>query len=93
MMQMHTAQSLYEIHGLSSPRQRRRSRLIARLLVARIVGFAARIKQAIEDELAARQAIEELASMNDHMLCDLGISRGEIENAVRRPGPRSSFSA
>jgi uncharacterized protein YjiS (DUF1127 family) len=92
-MQMHTAQSLYEIHGLSTPRQRRRSRLIARLLVARIVGFLARVKRVVENELAARQAIDELASMNDHMLCDLGISRDEIESAVRRPAPRSSSSA
>jgi len=35
--------------------------------------------------LAARQAITELASMNDYMLRDLGINRCEIENAVRRP--------
>lgn len=89
-MQMHTAQSLYEVHGLSTPRQRRRARLIARLLVARIIGFVARAKRAIEGELAARQAIDELVSMNDHMLRDLGISRGEIESAVRRPTPRSS---
>ncbi len=43
------------------------------------------MKTAIEAELAARQAATELASMNDHMLRDLGISRCEIENAVRRP--------
>ena len=42
------------------------------------------MKTAIEAELAARHAIEELASMNDHMLRDLGITRGEIESTVRR---------
>jgi uncharacterized protein YjiS (DUF1127 family) len=84
-MEMHSRQSLYEIHGISLERRRRRSRLVARLLVTRIFEFLATVKRAIEAELAARQAIAELASMNDHMLRDLGISRCEIENAVRRP--------
>src|SRR5258708_1451868 len=83
IMEMHSRQSLYEIHGISLERRRRRSRLIARLLVTRVFEFLARVKRAIETELAARQAIAELASMNDHMLRDLGISRCEIENAVR----------
>ena len=82
-MEMHSRQSLYEIHGISF--ERRRSRLIARLLVNRIFEFLARVRRAIEAELAARQAITELASMNDHMLRDLGISRCEIENTLRRP--------
>jgi len=84
-MEMHSRGSLYEIHGISLERRRRRSRLIAQLLVARIFEFLARVKRAIEAELAARQAIAELASLNDHMLRDLGISRCEIENGVRRP--------
>ena len=82
-MEMHSRLSLYEIHGITF--ERRRSRLIARLLVTRIFEFLARVKRAIEAELAARQAITELASMNDHMLRDLGISRSEIEDAVRWP--------
>jgi uncharacterized protein YjiS (DUF1127 family) len=84
-MEMHSRQSLDEIHGINLERRRRRSRPIARLLVTRIFEFLTRVKRAIEAELAARQAITELASMNDHMLRDLGISRCEIENAVRRP--------
>jgi len=84
-MEMHSRQSLYEIHGISLELRRRRSRPIARLLVTRIFEFLARVKRAIEAELAARQAITELASMNDQMLRDLGINRCEIENAARRP--------
>ena len=84
-MEMHSRQSLYEIRGISLELRRRRSRLTARLLVTRIFEFLARVKRAIEAELAARQAITELASMNDQMLRDLGINRCEIENAVRRP--------
>ena len=84
-MEMHSRQSLDEIHGINLERRRRRSRPIARLLVTRIFEFLARVKRAIEAELAARQAITELASMNDQMLRDLGINRCEIENAVRRP--------
>jgi uncharacterized protein YjiS (DUF1127 family) len=58
------------------------------LLMMRIIRFPARLKRAIETELAVRQAIAELSQMNDHMLRDLGITRIDIENAVRRPGVR-----
>ena len=84
-MEMHSPQSIYEIHGITIQRRRRRSRLIARLAFTRILAFLKRIKIAIEAELAARHAIAELASMNDRMLRDLGITRSEIENVVRRP--------
>src|SRR5258708_38161577 len=83
-MEMHSPQSIYEIHGITIQRRRRRSRLIARLAFTRILAFLKRIKMAIEAELAARHAITELASMNDHMLRDLGITRSDIEDAVRR---------
>ena len=52
-MEMHSRQSLYEIHGISAER-RRRSRLTARLLVARIFAFLTKVKRAIEAELAVR---------------------------------------
>jgi uncharacterized protein YjiS (DUF1127 family) len=84
-MEMHSRQSLYEIHGISVARRPRRSRLTARLLIARIFTFLTKVKRAIEAELAARRAIAELADMNDHMLRDLGIARSEIESTVRRP--------
>jgi uncharacterized protein YjiS (DUF1127 family) len=59
------------------------------LLFMRIVKLLAHLKRAIEIELAARRAIDELSEMNDHMLRDLGITRTEIENVVRRPGLRA----
>jgi uncharacterized protein YjiS (DUF1127 family) len=82
---MHSQQSLYEIHFINVKRRRRRSRLIARRLTARIFAFLTTVTRAIEAELAARQAMTELAEMNDYMLRDLGIARNDIQNAVRRP--------
>jgi uncharacterized protein YjiS (DUF1127 family) len=84
-MEMHSRRSLYEIHGIDAPprRQPRRGR-IARRVIARLLAVLRKIKAAIEAELAARHAITELASMNDHMLRDLGITRSEIESTVRR---------
>jgi uncharacterized protein YjiS (DUF1127 family) len=84
VMEMHSRQSLYEIHGISAPRRRqKRRRPLARLAIARILAVLKRIKAAIEAELGARHATTELASMNDHMLRDLGITRSDIADAVR----------
>jgi uncharacterized protein YjiS (DUF1127 family) len=79
-MELHSRQSLYEIHGISDapPRRQKRRRPLARLAIARVLAVLKRIKAAIEAELAARYAITELASMNDHMLRDLGITRSDI---------------
>ena len=82
-MEMHSRQSLYEIHGISPERRRRRPRLTARLLIARIVSFLTGVKRATETELTVRRAMTELAEMDDHMLRDLGIHRGEIEDRLR----------
>ena len=92
-MGMHSRQSLYEIHGISDAPQRRqkRRRPLAGLAIARVLAVLKRIKAAIEAELAARHAITELASMNDHMLRDLGITRSEIGDAVR--GSRANVGA
>ena len=84
-MEMHSQESLYAIHGISVKRQRHGSRLIARRFIARILTFLTKVGRAIEAELAARQAMTELAEMSDHMLRDLGITRNEIASAVRRP--------
>ena len=54
-------------------------------LSMRIIKLLGRLKQAIETEWAVRHAISELSEMNDFMLRDLGITRGEIESVVRRP--------
>ena len=82
-MEMHSRQSLYDIHGISIERRRRRSRLIARLLIARVVALLTKLKRAIQTELAIRRAMNELAEMDDYMLRDLGIHRGEIEDRLR----------
>ena len=85
-MEMHSQRSLYEIHGISAPprREPRRGRIVRRA-ITRLLLFLKNMKTTIEAELAARAAMGELASMNDHMLRDLGITRGEIESTVRRP--------
>ena len=83
-MEMHSQASLYQIHGIVV-RRRGRSRPIVRRLIARILAYMTIVKRAIEAELVARQAMAELAEMDDRMLRDLGLSRSEIENRVRRP--------
>jgi uncharacterized protein YjiS (DUF1127 family) len=85
-MEMHSQPSLYEIQGVSAtPRRQSRRGRIARRAINRLLAILKRITAAVAADLAARHAITELASMNDHMLRDLGITRSEIENAVRRP--------
>ena len=85
-MEMHSRQSLNEIHGISAlPRRQRRWRSLARLGIAGILAVLKGMAKAIEAELAARHAITELASMDDHMLRDIGMTRYEIENLIRRP--------
>ena len=85
-MEIHSRQSFYEVHGISAlPRRHSRPSRIARRAITRFFAVLKAMKTAIEAELAARRAIEELGSMNDHMLRDLGITRTEIESKVRRP--------
>jgi uncharacterized protein YjiS (DUF1127 family) len=85
-MEMHSRQSLNEIHGISDPPRRQpRWGSLMRLIIARAGAVLKRIKEVIDAELAARRAVAELISMDDRMLRDLGITRGEIQNLVRRP--------
>ena len=83
-MEMHSRQSLYEIHGISIEWRRRRPRLVARLLTARIAAFMTKVKRTIEAELAIRRAMTELPEMDDYMLRDLGLHRSDIEGRLRR---------
>jgi uncharacterized protein YjiS (DUF1127 family) len=85
-MKMHSQRSFYEIHGISAPLRCQSQRgWIARRAFIRFLAVLKRVKAAIHAELAARRGIDELAGMNDHMLRDLGITRGEIESALRWP--------
>jgi len=85
-MEMHSRQSLNEIHGISAPPRRRpRWGSLMRLSIAGVLAVLKTIRNAIDAELAARHALAELVSMDDRMLRDLGISRGEIGNLIRRP--------
>ena len=88
-MEMHSRQSLNEIHGISTPPRRQpRWGSLMRLIIARVGAVLKRIKEVVDAELAARRAIAELLSMDDRTLRDLGISRSEIGNLIRRP-PRN----
>ena len=84
-MEMHPQRSFHAARGISAPvRRRSQPGRIARRAINRFLAILKAVKTAIEAEWAARHAIEELAGMNDHMLRDLGITRGEIESTVRR---------
>ena len=37
-----------------------------------------------------RDAVHELSQFSDHELCDIGIRRCDIEDIVRRSGPRKA---
>jgi len=44
----------------------------------------ARAGSVVQAELRARRDAAELASLDDRMLCDMGVSRSEIQRLVRR---------
>jgi uncharacterized protein YjiS (DUF1127 family) len=46
------------------------------------------ISEKISAWLRDREAVRELSHFSDHELCDIGIRRSDIEDIVRRPGPR-----
>ena len=90
-MEMHTPQSLYEVHGISlingvSVVPRRGSSNWSR----RVLATLARIGAALTWKIRARRAARELAAMSDYTLRDIGISRCEIDHVARhgRPDPR-----
>jgi hypothetical protein len=82
-MEMHSRQSLNEIHGISVlPRRRPRWRSLMRLGIARVLAVLKAITKAIGAEFARRRAFIEL---------NLGITRYEIKGLIRRP--RGDFRA
>jgi uncharacterized protein YjiS (DUF1127 family) len=79
-MEMHTSSSLYATHGLIvQSRTRTRLRWVRSLLA-----MCARKQLAFRRELKIRRAIVSLEQLDDHLLKDIGITRGEIEYAVRQ---------
>lgn len=51
--------------------------------VMRLLGRLRRMLKAIAEERGRRRAIRELRSLDNHVLADIGIARGEIEHVVR----------
>jgi uncharacterized protein YjiS (DUF1127 family) len=49
-----------------------------------VANAVANYRAAAEEEMKTQQAIQELNGLSDHELRDIGLTRGEIESAVRR---------
>jgi len=60
---------------------------------APLLALLSRAVFAIQTELRARRACAELASLDDRMLRDIGVSRTEIRGLVRRPAAGSRGTA
>src|SRR5215831_16344997 len=78
-MVMHSTQFFRRTQGINAE-ARLQSRGLMRLFEA-----LAKARSAFRSELRARRDAAELASMDDRMLRDIGISRSEINSLVRRP--------
>jgi uncharacterized protein YjiS (DUF1127 family) len=52
-------------------------------LLAAVLGAPRRVVAALASELAARRAMQSLASLDERMLRDIGIERGQIWHATR----------
>src|SRR5215468_6702180 len=76
-MVMHSAQ--FRTQGINAE-----ARLQSRWLMCLFAALA-KARSAIQSELRARRNAAELASMDDRMLRDIGISRSEIYSLVRGP--------
>jgi uncharacterized protein YjiS (DUF1127 family) len=75
-MELDSRQSLY-----ISARDKARLQLLG---TTGIFALLTRVKSALRAEMQARRAASELAVLDDRMLRDIGISRSDIERAVRR---------
>jgi len=78
-MVMQSAQFFRRTKGINAE-ARLQSRWLMRLFAA-----LAKARSAIQSELRAHRDAAELASMDDRMLRDIGISRSEIDSLVRWP--------
>ena len=78
-MVMHATQFLRRTQGINDE-ARQQSRWLMRLFAA-----LAKARSAVQSELRAGRGAAELASMDDRMLRDIGISRSEIDSLVRWP--------
>lgn len=78
-MEMHSAESLNAVHGISGGDVRPYTKGI----FARTFGRLSRAIGTMRRELAYRRAIAELARMDSRLLSDIGVGRGEIYAAVR----------
>jgi uncharacterized protein YjiS (DUF1127 family) len=72
--------SIQDFHGTPATKAQssRQSRWLMRLLAA-----LSRAISVVQAELRARGAAAELASLDDRMLRDIGVSRSEIRSLVR----------
>ena len=53
-------------------------------LFGRLAAAGRRLAAELAKELAARRAMRSLASLDDRMLRDIGLERGQIDHAVRK---------
>lgn len=77
---MHSAQSLYDVHGINAgQRASSRHRTLRSLL-----SLLTKLAWATKSKMQVQRDIAELASLDDRMLRDIGVNRSEIESVVRR---------
>jgi uncharacterized protein YjiS (DUF1127 family) len=88
-MEMHTAGSLQSVHGIALAPARSGAGSIRQFALS----VAARVSTAANATVAAwfrslreQRAIDQLQQMDDRMLADIGMTRGEIPHAVRCEG-------
>lgn len=79
-MEMHSQWSLFEIHGINASEEGRLGLLGSKGRFALLT----RLKMWFRAGVQARRAVRELASLDDRMLRDIGISRCDIQRVVRR---------
>jgi uncharacterized protein YjiS (DUF1127 family) len=77
-MQIHTHRSPYDVRGLTTWEKR----LLRLVWIKSALAILADLKLTVQAAQSRRRAAAQLASVDDRMLQDIGISRSEIESAV-----------